>query len=100
MNHCGSADQTVEAVVESMTLMGVHANIVTPRNGEPLIAATQDFITASYLLTRKNVFLDFGQFCMACAYLGDALDWNQLPQVRESAFAVSIFDDMLGACFD
>jgi DNA-directed RNA polymerase III subunit RPC1 len=72
--------QTVEAVVESMTLMGVHANIVTPRNGEPLIAATQDFITASYLLTRKNVFLDFGQFCMACAYLGDALDYNQLPQ--------------------
>ena len=71
--------QTVEAVVEAKTLMGVHANIVTPRNGEPLIAATQDFITASYLLTRKNVFLDHGQFCMACAYLGDGLDDMTLP---------------------
>ena len=27
--------------------------IVTPRNGEPLVAATQDFLTGAYLLTQK-----------------------------------------------
>jgi DNA-directed RNA polymerase III subunit RPC1 len=30
---------------------------VTPRNGELLIAATQDFITGGYLLTQKDRFL-------------------------------------------
>ena len=37
--------------------------MVTPRNGEPLIAAIQDFITASYLLTLKDVFFDRTRFC-------------------------------------
>jgi len=34
------------------------SNLVTPRNGELLIAATQDFLTGGYLLTQKNEFLD------------------------------------------
>lgn len=33
--------------------MGVKSNLVTPRNGEPVVAATQDFITGAYLLTQK-----------------------------------------------
>lgn len=33
--------------------------MVTPRNGELLIAATQDFLTGAYLLTKKDVFFDF-----------------------------------------
>lgn len=33
--------------------MGVKSNLVTPRNGEPVVAATQDFITGGYLLTQK-----------------------------------------------
>lgn len=33
------------------------SNLVTPRNGELLIAATQDFITAGYLLTQRDCFL-------------------------------------------
>ncbi len=45
--------QTEEARAEAMVLMGVTENLITPRNGEPLIAATQDFLTASFLLTRK-----------------------------------------------
>lgn len=32
---------------------------MTPRNGELLIAATQDFLTGAYLLTLKDTFLDF-----------------------------------------
>ena len=35
--------------------MGVKANLATPRNGEPLIAAIQDFITGAYLLSHKDV---------------------------------------------
>lgn len=67
----------------------VKSNLVTPRNGEPLIAAIQDFITgvlwhatclhnsnlylfsdvflAGYLLTRKDVFFDRSQFCQIVA---------------------------------
>ncbi|CAH1795117.1 unnamed protein product [Owenia fusiformis] len=50
--------QTEEAKAEALILMGSKANIVTPRNGEPLIAAIQDFITGGYLLTQKDVFFD------------------------------------------
>uniref|UniRef100_A0A6G1S4K2 DNA-directed RNA polymerase subunit n=1 Tax=Aceria tosichella TaxID=561515 RepID=A0A6G1S4K2_9ACAR len=50
--------QTEEAKAEAAVLMGTKKNIVTPRNGEPLIAAIQDFITGSYLLTQKDVFFD------------------------------------------
>ena len=35
--------------------MGVKANLATPRSGEPLIAAIQDFITGAYLLSHKDV---------------------------------------------
>lgn len=50
--------QTEEAKAEAAVLMGTTRNIVTPRNGEPLIAAIQDFITGAYLLTQKDVFFD------------------------------------------
>lgn len=52
--------------------MGVKHNIVTPRNGEPVIAAIQDFITASFLLSRKDRFYDRRQFTQICSYMGDA----------------------------
>ncbi|KAF9809781.1 hypothetical protein SFRURICE_000262 [Spodoptera frugiperda] len=32
------------------------SNLVTPRNGELLIAATQDFITGGYLMTQRDCF--------------------------------------------
>ncbi|CDW53832.1 DNA directed RNA polymerase III subunit [Trichuris trichiura] len=50
--------QTHEARAEVVSLMNVRNNLVTPRNGEPLIAATQDFITGAYLLTKRDVFLN------------------------------------------
>ncbi|CAG2183580.1 unnamed protein product, partial [Oppiella nova] len=46
--------QTEEAKAEASVLMGTKNNILTPRNGEPLIAAIQDFITGAYLLTQKD----------------------------------------------
>lgn len=49
--------QTEEARAEALVLMGNKSNLVTPKNGEILIAATQDFITGGYLLTQKDEFL-------------------------------------------
>ncbi|XP_043579114.1 DNA-directed RNA polymerase III subunit RPC1 isoform X2 [Bombus pyrosoma] len=53
--------QTEEARAEALILMGNKSNLVTPRNGELLIAATQDFITGGYLLTQKDMFLNKAQ---------------------------------------
>ncbi|KAG0246496.1 hypothetical protein BGX31_001773 [Mortierella sp. GBA43] len=72
--------QTEEARTEAIELMGVKNNLVTPRNGTPLIAAIQDFITASYLITQKDLFYDRAQFVQICAYLGDAELKIDLPQ--------------------
>ena len=59
--------------------MSITNNLITPRNGEPLVAATQDFLTGAFLLTHKDVFLTKSEFCRLVAYLGDALDHIDLP---------------------
>ncbi|XP_067928267.1 DNA-directed RNA polymerase III subunit RPC1-like [Watersipora subatra] len=61
--------QTEEAKAEAITLMGSKSNVITPRNGEPLIAAIQDFITAAYLITQKDVFFDRAKACQLAASL-------------------------------
>ena len=57
----------------------MHQNLCTPKNGEILIAATQDFLTAAYLLTSKDRFFDRAQFTLLCSYMGDALEHVDLP---------------------
>ncbi|KAN0062318.1 DNA-directed RNA polymerase III subunit C1 (rpo31) [Thecaphora frezii] len=64
--------QTEEARTEATTLMGVKHNLVTPRNGEPIIAAIQDFITASFLISKRDRFFDRAQFSQICSYFADA----------------------------
>ncbi|CAG8437968.1 16808_t:CDS:10 [Acaulospora morrowiae] len=64
--------QTEEARVEAIELMGVKNNLVTPRNGDPIIAAIQDFITSSYLITKKDIFYNRAQFTQICAYMANA----------------------------
>ncbi|KAH9935894.1 beta and beta-prime subunits of DNA dependent RNA-polymerase [Epithele typhae] len=64
--------QTEEARTEALELMNVKHNLVTPRNGEPVIAAIQDFITASFLLSRRDTFFDRRQFTQICSYFCDA----------------------------
>ncbi|CAG8468336.1 8399_t:CDS:10 [Diversispora eburnea] len=71
--------QTEEARVEAIELMGVKNNLVTPRNGDPIIAAIQDFITASYLITKKDVFLNRAQFTQICSYMADAAIHFDIP---------------------
>ncbi|KIW89530.1 uncharacterized protein Z519_09686 [Cladophialophora bantiana CBS 173.52] len=58
--------QTEEARTEAMLLMGVKHNIVTPKNGEPIISAIQDFITASFLLSSLDQFFDKKTFVTMC----------------------------------
>ncbi len=71
--------QTEEAKAEASELMSITQNLVTPRNGEPLVAATQDFITGAYLITKKDVFFTRADFCRMIAYLSDANEEIDLP---------------------
>ena len=71
--------QTEEARTEALELMSVKNNLVTPRNGEPVIAAIQDFITASYLISRRDRFFDRRQFTQICSYLSDATMQIDIP---------------------
>lgn len=69
--------QTEEARAEAMELMGVKNNLATPKNGEPIISAIQDFITAAYLLSSKDIFYDRKTFTQVCMYMlrfGEQLD--------------------------
>jgi DNA-directed RNA polymerase III subunit RPC1 len=64
--------QTIEARTEAIILMGVKNNLCTPKNGELIISATQDFITASYLLSCKDKFLDRKTFAQLCLGMVDS----------------------------
>ena len=71
--------QTEEARTEALLLMGVENNLITPRNGEPLVAANQDFVSASYMLTQKDQFFTRQQFCHLVTYYGDAEEHIDVP---------------------
>ncbi|CUI14455.1 DNA-directed RNA polymase III large subunit, putative [Bodo saltans] len=60
--------QNEEARAEALTLMLTAKNIITAKNGEPIIACTQDFLTASYLVTSRDVFFDRAQFCQCVSH--------------------------------
>ncbi|CAH8674918.1 unnamed protein product [Schistosoma rodhaini] len=61
--------QTEAARAEAKHLMLSLKNIVSPKNGEPLISPIQDLITATHLLTLKDVFLNRDQACTLAAQL-------------------------------
>ncbi|KAM6584549.1 hypothetical protein CsatB_011551 [Cannabis sativa] len=71
--------QTEEARTEAILLMGVQNNLCTPKNGEILVASTQDFLTTSFLVTRKDTFYDRAAFCLMCSYMGDGMEHIDLP---------------------
>lgn len=64
--------QTEEARAEVITLMGSVENIINPKNGGTIISLTQDFLTASFLLSNKDRFFSRGEFCNICSYFCDA----------------------------
>lgn len=71
--------QTEEARAEAINLMGVKHNLATPKNGEPIIAATQDFITASYVISSKDKFFDRKAFTSICTHMLDGETHLDLP---------------------
>lgn len=73
--------QTYEAKAEASELMNVKNNLITPRSGEPLVAAIQDFITGGYLLTHKDTFLPRAEVYRFAAALIDASAKKQ-PKIR------------------
>ncbi|CCE64382.1 hypothetical protein TPHA_0H01760 [Tetrapisispora phaffii CBS 4417] len=64
--------QTEEARAEAINLMGVKNNLLTPKSGEPIIAATQDFITGSYLISHKDSFFDRATLTQLLSMMSDA----------------------------
>ena len=71
--------QTEEARAEANLLMGVHHNLNTPRNGEPLVASAQDFLSGAYLLTQRDQFFDLEKFCLLVSYFSDADEQVDIP---------------------
>lgn len=71
--------QTEEARTEAINLMGVKNNLLTPKSGEPIIAATQDFITGSYLISHKDTFFDRASFTQVLSMMSDAKLHFDLP---------------------
>ncbi|OLY84404.1 DNA-directed RNA polymerase III subunit rpc1 [Smittium mucronatum] len=71
--------QTQEARAEATILMGVKNNLVTPRNGEPIIGATQDFITTAFLITQKDKFYTRAEVTQIISYCFDANVHIDLP---------------------
>ena len=59
--------------------MDVKNNLMIPRSGDPLISATQDFLTSSYLISYKDRFLNRAEFMRVCAYFGDAEEKIEIP---------------------
>ena len=55
--------QGEEAQTEARLLMQVQDQILSPRFGGPIIGAIRDFITSSYLLTRKDNVLTKEEVC-------------------------------------
>ncbi len=71
--------QTEEARTEANQLMAVEHNLATPKNGEPIIAAIQDFITAAYILSRKDTFYDRKSFAQICMSMVDGATHVDIP---------------------
>lgn len=71
--------QTEEARAEAINLMGVKHNLLTPKSGEPIIAATQDFITGSYLISHKDSFFDRAAVAQLLSMMSDANCHFNLP---------------------
>ena len=66
--------QTEEAHIKALHLMGSIANLATPKNGEIMISATQDFLTCAFLITAKDTFFTRAEMCLLTSYMSDACD--------------------------
>ena len=71
--------QTLEAKAEAAELMGVQHNLITPKSGEPIISATQDFLTSAWLITQRDSLYSRDQFCQMITYCSGGTETIDLP---------------------
>lgn len=71
--------QTQKARAECGILLNLTSNINSPANGESMVAATQDFLSSSFLLTSKDQFFSKIQ-------IGKIFQVVQLNQVEKNEF--------------
>ncbi len=69
--------QTVDSRAEAEELMLVEKNIISPRFGGALIGGILDHISAAYLLTKKDTFLNRKE---AGELLASIVDYDELPE--------------------
>ena len=55
--------QTPEARAEALELMSVAKNIITPQSHKPVMGIVQDSLVASYVMTSKDCFMEFDDYC-------------------------------------
>ncbi len=66
--------QSEEARAESILLMRVQDQLISPRYGGPIIGGLRDFITGAYLLTKDDTWLtvqEFSNLAMLGSYEGE-----------------------------
>nr|CCC93479.1 DNA-directed RNA polymerase iii largest subunit [Trypanosoma congolense IL3000] len=71
--------QTEEARAEALQLMSTAKNIISTKNGEPIIACTQDFLAAAYLATGRDVFFDRLEMSQMVSYWLGPVTQFRLP---------------------
>lgn len=71
--------QTEEARAEALMLMSTENNLCSPKNGQLLISATQDFLTCAYLITSKDVLFTRSQMGLYCCAMCDSWQKIDLP---------------------
>lgn len=69
--------QAEEAKAEAALLMQSKFNMTSPRNGEPVIAPIQDFITSIYLMTKRDTFYSKFEVCQIISNLFDSQDYER-----------------------
>lgn len=62
-----------------MEFNGCDKNMLTPKNADPLIAATQDFLTTFFLITQKDFFISRSHFFKYLSYFSDSLENIDIP---------------------
>jgi DNA-directed RNA polymerase III subunit RPC1 len=71
--------QTEEARTEALVLMSVAQNLCSPKSGELIISAIQDFLTCAYLITVKDLFFDRLEFTRLVCFICDGKATFNLP---------------------
>jgi DNA-directed RNA polymerase subunit A' len=86
--------QNEEAVSEADMLINIKENIVSPRHGQPLIGAAQDFISGCVILTSKNSVFDKGFTEFLLTSVGIEKDLDKEKYAGREIFSMILPSDL------